>query len=312
MFNLTTIFKSNTLKIYYTEDFDNNDFLSSIDNTCYIFYQFTWNVEANITNFPFNYCSYFPKSFNVKTNLIFCAPNQFCKDKIIEKGYSAILLNHNCLIDYNLFNIENKDKIYDAVINSRPFWWKRVYLAKKVNNLCYIKGNDWAKNETSWNGYKDMNLQLKTEIYPNEVINIYNQSKVGLILSGNTGENVQGWKEGANYSSCEYLLCGLHVIITPSQGGRDFWFDDYNSIVCEPNEDSVNECVKIMLKRIENNEINREIIRNNTIQKMINTRKNLINKLQEIFNKYSINLDAEVYFQKIFFNKLTTYDNIKW
>ena len=49
-----------------------------------------------------------------------------------------------------------------------------------------------------------------------------------------------------------------------------------------------------MLKRIENNEINREIIRNNTIQKMINTRKNLINKLQEIFNKYSINLDTEV------------------
>ena len=139
-----------------------------------------------------------------------------------------------------------------------------------------------------------MNLTLKTEINSNEVIDIYNQSKVGLILSGNTGENVQGWKEGANYSSCEYLLCGLHVIITPSQGGRDFWFDDYNSIVCEPNEDSVNECVKIMLKRIENNEINREIIRNNTIQKMINTRKNLINKLQEIFNKYSINLDTEV------------------
>ena len=40
-----------------------------------------------------------------------------------------------------------------------------------------------------------MNLTLKTEINSNEVIDIYNQSKVGLILSGNTGETVQGGKK---------------------------------------------------------------------------------------------------------------------
>lgn len=307
MFNLAILFESSNLKVYYTEDFNDANFLSSVDNTCYIFYQFTWNIEPQIDSFPFDYPSFFPKTFNIKKNLIFCAPDNFCKDKIIEKGYSAILLNHNCLIDYNLFSIENKNRIYDAVINSRPFWWKRVYLANKVNNLCYIKGNDWVKDKTSWDGYKNMNLTLKTEININEVNTIYQESKVGLILSGNTGENVQGLNEGANYSTCEYLLCGLPVITTPSQGGRKFWLDDYNSIVCEPNEDSITESVKIMLKRIENNEINREIIRNNTIKKMNDLRKNLIDKLQEIFNEHYIKLNAELYFQKIFFHKLTTY-----
>ena len=58
--------------------------------------------------------------------------------------------------------------------------------------------------------------------------------------------------EGANYSSSEYLLCGLPVVSTESSGGRDYWFDDYNSIICKPNEDSVKKCDEFVYKKIPN------------------------------------------------------------
>ena len=312
MFNLTILYKSMNLNIYYTEDYNNIDFLQSLDNDCYIFFQFTWNIEPKINDFPWDYLKSFPKSFNVNKNIIWCSPNESCKDIITGKGYTSILANHNCLLDYNLFNIQDYTRIYDTVINSRPFWWKRVYLANKINNLVYIKGNDWAKNESSWDGYINMNLTLKTEITPNEVKNIYNQSKIGLILSGNTGSNQQGLNEGANYSTGEYLLSGLPVVTTPSQGGRSEWLDDYNSLVCEPQEDKILDCVNIMLKRLENNEIDRNKIRNDMIQKMLLHRRNIINQIQLIIDIHNINIDANNLFDKIYFNKLCTYNNIKW
>ena len=157
-----------------------------------------------------------------------------------------------------------------------------------------------------------MNLTLKTEINSYEVIDIYQQSKIGLILSGNTGENSQSGADGANYSSCEYLLCGLPVVTTPSQGGRNFWFDDYNSITCEPNADSVNDSVNILLERLENNKIDRLLIRNNSIKKIDYIRNNLINKMQELFDDNHIKLNAQTHFKNIYFHKMITYNNITW
>jgi glycosyltransferase involved in cell wall biosynthesis len=307
-FNLNKVYISEELKIYYTENWNNKPFIDSLDNSCYIFHQFTWNIESTIMNFPYDLFKDFPISFNYKNNVIFCAPDEYCNNIIKSKGFTSILMNHNCLLDYNLFDIGTADKIYNAVINSRPFWWKRVYLANKVEKTVYIKGYDWAKDNTSWDGYKNMNVILKTQIKPHEVIQIYQESKVGLILSGNTGENQQGLNEGANYSSCEYLLCGLPVITTPSQGGRNFWFDEYNSIICEPNEDDVNNCVNIMLKRLENNEINRNQIRNTAIDKINSLRNNFTEKLQELFDLKNININSKEYFDKIFFHKFCNYN----
>ena len=78
------------------------------------------------------------------------------------------------------------------------------------------------------------------------------------------------------YSSSEYLLCGLPVVSTESQGGRDYWFDDYNSIICEPNENLVKKSVEIMLEKLDNGEIDREKIRNMQIEKMNLMRENII------------------------------------
>lgn len=304
-------YESENLKIYYIEDTKYLINLDNLDNNCFIFLQFPYNIHNFIENF--NIDNEFPDFFNSKNNVIYCSPDEFIHNKIIEKGKKSIIFNHNCLLDYNLFSIGNEYRIYNAVINSRPFTWKRVYLAKSLDNLVYIKGADWTinnpgwENKFTWDGYKNMNLTLKSEIGVNEVSQIYQQSMVGLILSGNTGDNQQGPYEGACYSSSEYLLSGLPVVSTPSGGGRDFWFDNYNSIICEPIEESVKECVDILINRLNNNEIDRELIRNNQIEKMNNIRKNFIDKTEELFKLYNINIDAYKYFNDNYFHKFLKY-----
>jgi glycosyltransferase involved in cell wall biosynthesis len=311
-FNANIYYKDEKITIIYSENFSNDEFIKKLNNNIYIFYQFTWNIEAIIKDFPWNIeknINVKNNNFNCKTNLIFCAPTKETYELMIKKGYNAKLINGNAFLDYNLLLIGNKERIYDAVINSRPFWWKRVYLTNKVRNLAYIKGNDWAKNETTWDGWKDMNFSLIAEnIRFDKVIEIYQQSKMGIILSGNTGENQQGLCEGSNYSTSEYLLCGLPVISTPNGGGRNIWLNDYNSIVCEPNEDSVSNSVEIMFKKIENNEIDREKIRNDQINKMDEMRQNFNNKIQEIFNIHNIYIDAKEYFKKKYYHKMVNYD----
>ena len=223
--NLNLYYNSDKCRILYIEGniWKDEKLMLSLKKTDYIFYQFTWNIEKVIDTFPWDFSkksSINNNNFDIKKNIIFCAPTEETRDIIKEKGFRTILLNHNCLLDYNLYSIKTNNEFereYNAVINSRPFWWKRVYLASKVNKLLYIKGSDWAKDETSWDGYKDMNLTLKSDLPQYLVNNLYNISKVGLILSGNTGENQQVLCEGANYSSSEYLLCGLPVVSTESQ-----------------------------------------------------------------------------------------------
>jgi glycosyltransferase involved in cell wall biosynthesis len=311
VFNLNKYFLHDNCKIYYSENIKNDTFLASLDNNSYIFFQFPWNIEPIIDNFPWDMEKNIKKlnaNFNIKTNIIYGAPTEHTLTIIKNKGFRAILLNHNCFINYNIYKIlDNENKIYDAVINSRPFWWKRVYLASKIKNLVYIKGVDWANDETSWLGYKSMNLTLKSKINKNEVNKTLNQSKIGLILSGNTGRNKQFLKEGANYSTTEYLLCGLPVVSTYNQGGRNYWLDSYNSIICNPSEDDIYDSVNDLLQKINNKNIDHVLIRNRCIDKMEHLRLNFINETQKIFNNHNINIDASIYFNNNFIDKMCKY-----
>ena len=74
---------------------------------------------------------------------------------------------------------------------------------------------------------------------PGQVNEIYNQSLVGLCLSG---------AEGAMFSAGEYLLCGLPIVSTHSIGGRDALFDDYNSILTPAEPQSIANAVAQFVK----------------------------------------------------------------
>ena len=310
VFNLNPFLNINGVKFMYSEFYHEDEFLIRLHSKCYLFHQFAWNVEYDLHDFPWDLhkrISRVNPLFPVKSNIIFCAPNSNVCDYINSKGYRSILLNHNCLLDWTLFKISTI-KEYDAVINSRPFWWKRVYLSEKIPNKAYLMAADWAKNSNSWSGWKNMIFSnIKSEAPFNEVVEIISKSKMGLILSGNTGENQQGRYEGANYSSMEYLLCGLPVLTTPNQGGRNFWLNNDNSVIAEPNLDSVFSAYKDILNKIESGDFNGENIRDQNIAKMKLMRNNMNKEIDKILIENGINYEFKDIFSRAYWHKFVDY-----
>ena len=99
-----------------------------------------------------------------------------------------------------------------------PF--KRLHLAAQVHNLNVIT---YRRCQPEW----DLHAyapELSHSVYNSAFISreavrdIYQSSRVGLALSK---------VEGAMFSSCEYLLCGLPVVSTPNRGGRDHYFESW-------------------------------------------------------------------------------------
>lgn len=297
-----------TLKLRYSKNLDNSNI--------YIFFKFGWNFEHFIDKYEKNKDEIWIKPFHhqkefislgmdIKKNFIFLCPNDRVLNFLKKHNYNAILCNHNCFLNENIFKINNKfNREYNAVINSRSIWIKRVYLADKVDKLLYIKGKNTVKKKCLWDGYKDMKLTLESGIPMKKVVSLLNKSKIGLILSGNTGENIQHGYEGACYSCGEYLLCGLPVVSTFSQGGREYWLNDYNSIICEPDSKIIKQSVDTLIKKIDQGDILREKIRTDFINLSKKLRKNLFDKIQYLFNTYGVEKNAEEYFYSVWKHKV--------
>ncbi|PNG25187.1 glycosyltransferase [Methylocella silvestris] len=156
---------------------------------------------------------------------------------------NTLLVSHNCFIDETVYTIkEGVEKEYDAVYNGRRSRTKRHYLAKEVGenlklSLIYphhdLQLYDVPEKELPRHVYHN-----KINLGPDQVCHVLNQSRVGLILSD---------VEGACFSSSEYLLCGLPVVSTPSQGGRSLWYNDENSLIVDPDPRAVLEGVQRVL-----------------------------------------------------------------
>ena len=228
-------------------------------------------------------------------------------------GLEALFVNHNCWLDSDLYKITGLEKrMYDVVINSRPFRWKRVYLADKIESLAYIKGGDYTNGKQwFWSPWYRLYsyVNLKPIGDPCLVNLILNQAKIGVILSGNTGDDKQEDFEGACYSSSEYLLAGLRVISTPSEGGREVWYNSYNSIICQPTREGVESAYRAMLSQIENNLIDREKIREGHIKLQLEMRETFISYTKTLFQKHGIEIDPDELFKKRFINKMTCYNS---
>ncbi len=296
---ITPYYISEKIRIFIMEGLEHNfHILKYFRETDYIFIYIPWYFDE----FNFTYGIKCMKSCNPNyniNNIIFMCPNQYNMDICKKLGLQSILCNHNCFINENKFCIKNNERIYNAVLNCRPEKWKRPYLAKQVENLAIIKGYNFRKDE-----YYDM-MQLNP-IYINndirlseeEVVDMYSKSMVGMILSE---------KEGACYSSSEFLLCGLPVISTSSVGGRDIWYNEKNSIVCDATEESVASAVKTAIERLKSGEFNRTEIRKMHITQSFDHRMNLIDMTVKIFQQHNIVEDAQLLFSKNFF----TYNRMK-
>jgi glycosyltransferase involved in cell wall biosynthesis len=151
-------------------------------------------------------------------------------------GIRAEFLHENAFQDEFTFKPAlDVPKVYDAIIDAQIAPYKRLELAAKVRSLLVItfvmrsrynpdygelirttlQHADWANGPFWTDRYRKLNRE--------EVAETYRKARVGLCLSP---------IEGGNMASIQYLLSGLAVVSTESQGGRDVFFEpDYAAVV---------------------------------------------------------------------------------
>lgn len=237
-------------------------------------------------------------------NIIICANDTISFDCVNNLGIdniSAILCNHNATIDRNRFVIdESTQKVWNSVYTATLRPCKRHFLSYHLSNICYLTNGQCGPNGKS-DTYDDLHQNQKNNftlahqpMKCRDMPIFYNLSKVGLCLSK---------KEGAMFSSIEYLLCGLPVVSTKNTGGRDEFFTDKNCIFAEDNPESVKDCVNKWLNNYPSLKERYEIREDAILMQKTHT-KVLKNKVKEIAEKQGVRIDVDEWYKNIYINKL--------
>lgn len=279
-------------KIPYEFTYKNKMYTNSI-----AIIQFGWNITENILITDKNFLNEKKIIDNVR-NLILCAPTLkiFYLLKKYRPNLYCCLANHNAFIDETVYNIDfNNEKKFDLIVSSAFSKYKNYNLIKNIPNSAAI--GYWVEdtnNETlpSKNVFcPNFNDQPRTKenskwIDPFTSCKYYNMSKIGGIFS---------IEEGACFSSSEYLLCGLPVLSCKCQGGREIWYNNENSVLCEPTEESVISNLNLMIDKYNKGEYNREKIRCDHINQMDFHRNNLTNEVLKLMKMITLDIpDFEV------------------
>lgn len=206
------------------------------------------------------------------------------------RGFHGVFVNHNAWIDELLvMKSMPTQKVYDAVYVGRRSAFKRHMLAAKVPNLAIVSGLNHGNDVAP---IPDTVYVNSKPLLPDEVCEKINQSYCGLILSA---------EEGACFASSEYLLCGAPVVSTHSRGGRDAWYDDYNSKVCDPDPDQIADAVAYFKA----NPRDPELIRANHVQEARRHRLRFIEAFERVLHQHGVRgLDVHRYFYENYFHKM--------
>lgn len=254
------------------------------------------------SDYFFVYCGWFhsmsfareaDKIFNMlglsKSNFIFLFNSYLEKENFNNLGFGGDVINHNAWLDENLvMRPLNYEKIYRAIYVARRSQFKRHMLAAKVSELALVSGNNHGNSISETPSAVYIN---PSPLSAEEVCVKINQSSCGLILSA---------IEGACFSSSEYLLCGIPVVSTASKGGRDVWYNEYNSIICDDTVDGVAEAVELIINR----NCDPNLIRQMHIDLSFSYRAKFIEWLALIFDRHGVDMCAEIYFRENFFHKM--------
>jgi len=219
--------------------------------------------------------------------LVFICNTAEERDRLVEGGLRALLLNKNFLVSDRIFRpLPHVEVEFDAIYNARFDPLKRHELAGEIENLAYLSYDDPANTAESRQEQRELFLRLMEQhpnhvllnptdetlpvrLPPDEVNVALNRAAVGLCLSR---------MEGANYASMEYLLAGLPVVSTPSIGGREVYFDPEFCIVCDPDPPAVRQAVESLRSR----RIPREYVRERTLAKIEPERRRFLALLDEL------------------------------
>jgi hypothetical protein len=171
-------------------------------------------------------------------------PSQADASAVEALGVGAIWATPTAFVDERIYYPElEQPKLYAAVHNARTEPLKRHELAYGVNNLALISYPALADSEPVGAvaaRYRSLSYVNWSEasgsrfLDPPGVRRLVNQSRCGLVLSA---------VEGANNASVEYFLCGIPLVTTPSEGGRDVMYDERHVIVVQPTALAVEAAV---------------------------------------------------------------------
>ncbi len=213
----------------------------------------------------------------------------------------SVYCNHNCFIDENIFSILPRiQKGYDAVYNAVLTNFKRhtlvaaikgkvAFITYRFENSAYKSYLDRSLKNITWLNYSPGKEPVFLD---NKALEeIYNGAYVGVALSA---------VEGAMYASCEYLLCGIPVVSTRSKGGRDVFFDDYNSILVTPDP----EQIALAVDRLRSANKDSMAIRSTAISLMREHRQRFIEHVNGILQAKGLQKDASDTWDTWFVNKL--------
>ncbi len=213
----------------------------------------------------------------------------------------SIYCNHNCFIDENVFTIcSGVPKKYDAVYNAVLSDFKRhtlvsgiagkvAFVTYRFENTAYKNHLDETLKNIVWLNYSSGREPVFLDNAA--LVNIYNESYTGLALSS---------VEGAMYASCEYLLCGIPVVSTESKGGRDVFFDAYNSIIA----DAVPDQIALAVDQLKTANKDPMLIRTAAIFRMKEHRQRFIKHVNRILKAKGMPYDISDTWDDWFVNKL--------
>jgi glycosyltransferase involved in cell wall biosynthesis len=220
-------------------------------------------------------------------------------------GLQAVLAPHNTFVDERqFFPISGEPVEFDAVLNAAFYPWKRHALAAEISRLALIGYADGGPAKADDPYYRQLKSLLPAARFCNEApggatrvlkapeINlVLNRSGVGLALSE---------IEGGNYASMEYMLTGLPVVSTPSQGGRDYFFDPEYCAVVPPDARAIRDATAALLAR----RIPRDYIRSRTMARAERERRGFISFVQTLYDDAGVSRAFADEWNAVFTNKL--------
>jgi hypothetical protein len=241
-----------------------------------------------------NYYNFF--KLNGAKSIIFCNEIEECL-YFNELGIPNIHINQNCWLDYNLFNITNCKKKYDLIYNGCNSSYKNHYLLEDTEK--YKKVFLYYKTQENIDLKKFKPKKIYCNVNARKVVNTINQSNIGIVLSE---------LEGACYASSEYLLCGLPVISIANKGGRNFWYNNYNSVTIEKDRIQLLNAIDSIKSNC--HLYSPEKIRYNHILRTLEVRKKFYDFMKVLFLQNKINKEPAKVFEVTYFNKMIKTDTV--
>jgi hypothetical protein len=249
----------------------------------------TWSIEVDGLALKLHEHAVAHRHDHPGHRLIFIgnAPNEV--ELLRQHGEAAVLCNKTIHASEHVFRpLDDVPREFDAIYNAQLVRWKRHELSLGIPSCAFLFYRDDLKQSaaavemeimarhTAIPGHVFVNALDKDRQparLPLPVVNQHlNRACVGLCLSK---------VEGAMFASTEYLLSGLPIVTTPSQGGRQVYHDAEFCLTVPPDQRSVAEAVQALKAR----GIARGYIRDRTLQRLKHDRERFMALLNSILEE---------------------------